>query len=64
MTTKPKLITADELLLLPDDGYEYELVRGVLTEQMPPPGKEHGVAAMGFGAALYPESTDGHGLRE
>ena len=38
---------------MPDDGYEYELVRGLLTAKMPPPGKEHGVAAMGFGAALY-----------
>ena len=42
MTTKPKLITADELLLMPDDGYEYELVRGLLTEKMPPPGDGHG----------------------
>ena len=71
MTTKPKLITADELLLLPDDGSEYELVRGLLTEQMPPPGKAHGVAAMGFGSALYNYSDandygtvgDNHGYR-
>ena len=42
MTTKPKLITADELLLMPDDGMQRELIRGVLTEDMPP-GDEHGV---------------------
>ena len=43
MTTKPKLITAEELLLMPDDDMKRELVRGVLTEDMPP-GYEHGVA--------------------
>ena len=42
MTTKPKLLTADELLLLPDNGMQRELIRGVLTEDMPP-GDEHGV---------------------
>ena len=42
MTTKPKLMTAEELLLLPDDGMQRELIRGVLTEDMPP-GDEHGV---------------------
>jgi Uma2 family endonuclease len=42
MTTKPKLMTAEELLLLPDDGMQRELIRGVLTEDMPP-GYEHGI---------------------
>ena len=42
MTTKPKLMTAEELLLLPDDDMQRELIRGVLTEDMPP-GDEHGV---------------------
>ena len=42
MTTKPKLMTAEELLLLPDDGMQRELIRGALTEDMPP-GDEHGV---------------------
>ena len=41
MTTKPKLMTAEELLLLPDDDMKRELVRGVLIEDMPP-GYEHG----------------------
>ena len=40
MTTARKLITADELLDMPDDGYQYELVRGALIT-MPPPGLMH-----------------------
>ena len=47
-----KLITADELLLMPKDHMRYELVRGELTEKMPPPGKSHGVASSRFGAAI------------
>ena len=59
MTTTPKSITADELLLLPDDGYQYELARGELIK-MPPPGKEHGVVSSRFGYALsnYAETND------
>ena len=35
MTTKPKLITADELLAMPRvDGKKYELIRGVLVEKV------------------------------
>ena len=42
MTTKPKLITADELLRLPrGEGKRYELVRGALLEKMPT-GDSHG----------------------
>ena len=44
MTTQTKLITADELLLMPDDGYRYELIRGVLIRKMPP-GRRHGNVA-------------------
>jgi Uma2 family endonuclease len=36
------LMTADELLRMPDDGWHYELVDGVLVK-MPPPGFEHGL---------------------
>ena len=42
MTTARKLLTADDLLAMPDDGKKYELVRGELIE-MPPPGFMHGV---------------------
>ena len=33
--TKTKFMTADELLKMPDDGYRYELVRGVLKKMAP-----------------------------
>jgi Uma2 family endonuclease len=36
-----RLMIADELAALPEDGYGYELVRGEL-RKMPPPGMEHG----------------------
>ena len=49
MTTQTKLITADELLLMPDDGYRYELLRGVLIKRMPA-GDRHGIAAICTGA--------------
>lgn len=43
MTTKPKLMTADELLAMPrDDGKRYELIRGVLVEKMPT-GRLHAI---------------------
>ena len=35
MTTKSKLMTAEELLLSPDNGMQRELIRGVLTEDLP-----------------------------
>ena len=40
MTTAKKLLTADDMLAMPDDGKYYELVRGELVE-MPPPGLMH-----------------------
>ena len=57
--TTTKLITADELMLLPDNGLRQELVRGELIE-MPPPGKAHGVASSRFGLAIgnYSEAND------
>ena len=42
MATILELMTAEELLLMPDDGMQRELICGVLTEDMPP-GDEHGV---------------------
>ena len=55
-----KLITADELLLMPDDGYRYELVRGELAEKMPPPGDLHGDVSGRFALELgrYSEDND------
>ena len=40
-------VTADELLLMPDDGFRYELVQGEL-RQMNPAGNMHGRVAMSF----------------
>jgi Uma2 family endonuclease len=40
MTTQQKLMTADELWRLPNDGMRHELVRGEL-RKMPPSGMEH-----------------------
>lgn len=42
MTTSRKLLTADDLLAMPDDGKKYELVRGELIE-IPPPRFMHGM---------------------
>ena len=41
MATKAKLMTAEELLEMPDDGFRYELVRGELVK-MAPAGRIHG----------------------
>lgn len=51
MTVEPKLMTADELLRLPDDGMRHELVRGELST-MPPGGDEHGDLASTFHFSL------------
>jgi Uma2 family endonuclease len=51
-TTETKLMTADELLLMPDDGFRYELVRGEL-KRMSPTGDEHGRVTMELAYALY-----------
>ena len=48
MTTARKLMTADDLLALPDDGKRHELVRGELIE-MPSPGVMHGIVVDNFG---------------
>ena len=47
-TTSTALMTAEELMQLPDDGSRYELVNGEL-EKMPPPGFPHGRIAMRLG---------------
>lgn len=47
----PKLMTADELAELPDDGFRYELVRGE-RRRMPPAGFEHGDSIMNLAAPL------------
>ena len=44
MATSAKLMTADELLLMRDDGRRYELIEGELIE-LTPPGAAHGFVA-------------------
>lgn len=51
-TTETKLMTADELLQMPDDGFRHELVKGEL-KRMPPTGDEHGRVTMELASPLY-----------
>ncbi len=51
-TTETKLVTADELLRMPDDGFRYELVKGEL-KRMSPTGDEHGEVTMRLASPLY-----------
>jgi Uma2 family endonuclease len=55
-----RLMTAEELLDMPDDGFRYELVRGEL-KKMSPPGEEHGILVARVTASLY-HHVDGQGL--
>src|SRR5512139_1569316 len=51
MATGVGLLTAEELLHMPDDDMRHELVAGVLTT-MPPPTLVHGVCASRIATAL------------
>ena len=51
MATTDKLMTADELLRLPDDGQRHELIAGEL-RTMAPSGGEHGGVAMNLSTPL------------
>jgi len=51
MAVDTKLMTADELLRMPDDGFRYELVRGEL-KKMSPAGSDHGRIGARIGARL------------
>ena len=62
MATSQWLMTAEELLRLPDDGQRHELIAGALTT-MPPSGAEHGrVAVRITGPLSHYVAT--HGLGE
>ena len=61
MATKSKLVTAEELLDLPEDGYRYELIRGELI-QMAPAGAQHGkIAAIALAGLLNHVRANGLG---
>lgn len=51
MAISGRLVTADELLRMPHDGYRYELVRGVLC-RMAPAGFAHGAVVANLTAPL------------
>jgi Uma2 family endonuclease len=51
MTVDTRLMTADEVVLMPDDGYRYELVQGEL-RKMSPGGAKHGAVGMRIGVPL------------
>jgi Uma2 family endonuclease len=53
MSTEIQLMTADELLAMPDDGFVYELIKGELIKVSPPPGHEHGLVAMNIAGPLH-----------
>lgn len=51
-TTETKLMTADELLRIPKDGFRYELIEGEL-KRMSPAGHKHGEVAMNVAGPLH-----------
>ena len=64
MSTTTHLMTAEELVNLPDDGNHYELIKGELLT-MPPPGDEHGAVTMNlsFLLAMYVKENNLGALR-
>lgn len=62
MATRPKLVTAEEFIELPDDGTFQELIRGEVCS-MPPPGGRHAKmqdwlrAGASLGWVLYPDTS-------
>jgi Uma2 family endonuclease len=55
MAINQRLMTAEELLQLPDDGQRHELVRGKL-RTMPPGSWEHGCESIEIAASLAPHA--------
>ena len=51
MVAKSQLVTAEELLDMPDDGYRYELVRGEL-RKMAPAGSGHSASGVEISTSL------------
>lgn len=56
MSVEAKLMTAEELLAMPDDGMKHELIGGELMT-MVPPGADHGDIALRIGASLLSHVT-------
>jgi Uma2 family endonuclease len=55
--TVAKVVTANELLAIPDDGFRYELLKGKLV-RMSPTGHDHGVVAMNIAGPLHQHVKD------
>ncbi|MCI0416785.1 Uma2 family endonuclease [bacterium] len=51
MQNTTTLVSAEELLKMPDDGFRYDLVRGIL-KKMSPGGKKHGKVAIKISSPL------------
>lgn len=51
MSVVQQIVTADDLLHMPDDGFRYELVRGEL-RKMAPAGEEHSLITMDVASSL------------
>ena len=51
LNAQPTLLTAEDLWKQTDDGYRYELVKGVI-HRMPPAGFEHGIRTAEIGSLL------------
>ncbi|HEX8920607.1 MAG TPA: Uma2 family endonuclease [Pyrinomonadaceae bacterium] len=51
MSTATRIMTADELFMMPHEGFRYELVKGELVK-MSPTGGKHGILTIRLGAAL------------
>ncbi len=60
LSAQPILLTAEDLWKQPDDGYRYELVKGVI-RRMPPAGFEHGIRSAKIGGRLN-EHVEKHQL--
>jgi Uma2 family endonuclease len=59
VSTTTRLMTADELFMMPEDGFRYDLVKGEL-KKMSPAGSAHGVIIARLTIALgsYVEAND------
>jgi Uma2 family endonuclease len=57
LTDTETLVTADVLLVMPEDGFRYELVKGEL-RRMPPAGGEHGAISITIGGLLFQHLRD------
>lgn len=61
-TVMKRQVSADELLVWPEDGLRHELIRGEVFT-MAPAGSEHGIVALRIGALLHVYVME-HGLGE